>query len=360
MEDAEQSKSEAATPFKLKKARERGSVARGADLGFLTALAAFSAYVWFVGGGLRGDVTEAARNALVAAGGLLASPHAILEVTGQVLTAAARRLIWMGATVFLVVLVFELIQTGVVFTTQPLRPDFNRLNPAQGLKRVFSVRLLIETGKGVLKLAVYGGLAFLVIQSARHVAPATISDAAGLADAMGRSGFRLLAFFLAGAVFFALLDQFISRRDFDKRMRMSRRDVRREMRDREGEPRLKQRRKQLHREFVKLSESLRNVRGADVLITNPTHFAVALKYDPRTMAAPTVVSQGANQTALRLRRLAFVYGVAIVENPLLARALYRCPIHREIPEACYRSVAAIYTEVRDRRRREKIGGAHAA
>jgi flagellar biosynthetic protein FlhB len=355
MDDSDQSKSEQATPFRLQKAREKGSVARGTDLGFLTGLAAFSAYVWFIGPSLRGQILHAAKSALVAAPSVLASPNEILAVTGQVLTSAARPLIWMGVAIFLVVLVFELIQTGVVFTTQPLRPDFSRLNPAKGLKRVFSVRLLIETGKSVLKLMAYVGVAFLVIRTAQTVVLPTVSDARSLADAMGRTGFRMLTLFVATAVFFALLDQFISRRDFSKKMRMSRRDVRREARDREGEPRMKQRRKQLHREFVKLSESLRNIKGADVLITNPTHYAVALKYDPRTMVAPTVVSQGSHQFALRLRRLAFLYGVVIVESPVLARGLYRCALNREVPEAYYRAVANIYTDIRNRRQSQKIG-----
>jgi flagellar biosynthetic protein FlhB len=131
-------------------------------------------------------------------------------------------------------------------------------------------------------------------------------------------------------------------------MRMSRRDVRREARDREGDPRLKQRRKQLHREFAKSSESLRNLRGADVLITNPTHFAVALRYDPKTMLAPVVVSRGAHAFALRLRRTAFLYGVVIVREPALARALFRCDLNQPVPEALFSPVAAIYRGLRGR------------
>jgi flagellar biosynthetic protein FlhB len=348
MEDADQSKPEQATPFKLQKAREKGSVARGTDLGFLTGLAAFCAYVWFNGPALEGELSAAARRALVAAPEILASPHEILAVTGSILTATVRPLVWMGAAIFLIVLVFEVIQTGIVFTTEPLRPDFSRLNPARGLKRVFSVRLLVETAKSVLKLLIYAGVAFLVIRAAQ-AGIASLTDARRLAGAMAASGFRLLALFVGTAAIFALLDQFISRRDFSKRMRMSRRDVRREHRDREGEPRMKQRRKQLHREFVKLSQSLKNIKGSDVLITNPTHYAVALKYDPRTMVAPMVVSQGSHQFALRLRRLAFLHGVVIVQNPPLARALFRCSMNREVPEAYYRIVADVYTAIRNSR-----------
>ena len=175
---------------------------------------------------------------------------------------------------------------------------------------------------------------------------------------MARTGMRLLIFCLLAGVVFAAIDQFLVRRDFTRKMRMSRRELRRESRDREGEPRMKQRRKQLHAEFVKLSQSMRNVRGADVLITNPTHYAVALRYDGRSMYAPTIVSQGANQFAQRLKQLAFVYGVVIVPAPELARALYRCELNREIPETHYRRVADIYLRMR-RDREQRSAAAHA-
>jgi flagellar biosynthetic protein FlhB len=130
-------------------------------------------------------------------------------------------------------------------------------------------------------------------------------------------------------------------------MRMSRRELRREVRDREGEPRLKQKRKQLHADFVAASQSLRNVKGADVVVTNPNHYAVALRYDGATMAAPLVVSRGANALAQRIKRLAFRYGIVTVEDPPLARLLYRaCTLDSPVPESAYREVAALYLRLR--------------
>ena len=352
---SESDRSEQATPHKLSKAREKGSVARGADLGFLTGLTAFAIWLWFLGAGVAAQLGGLARAALVSAGRTPDSPHALLEITGALMAQAGRPVLLMAGTILLVVLVFELIQTGGVFSTQALAIDFSRLNPATGLKRVFSVRMLIETGKNIAKLAVYSVLAFLAVRAALTALGPEITDAHSLADGLRRAGGRMLSMFLAAALGFAILDQLISRRDFAKKMRMSRRDVRRESRDREGEPRLKQKRKQLHREFVQASESLRNIRGADVLITNPTHYAVALRYDARTMEAPVVVSRGAHRFALRLRRLAFLYGVVIVEEPPLARALYRCEIQQPVPEACYGPVAAILRRLREAKRTRSGG-----
>jgi flagellar biosynthetic protein FlhB len=346
-EAAEQNRSEAPTHYKLAKARERGTVARGADLGFFTSLAAFTAYAWIAGPGARAKLSGAASASLVSAPGVLDGPDALLALTGQVLSTAVRPAAFLAGAVFVVVLAFEIVQTGPVFSTQSLRPDFNRLNPAANLKRLFSLRTLIETGKNLLKMTVYIGLAWSVIQGVRsHDLPA-LTDAGRLAQGLTRTALQLLSLFLAAALAFAALDQLITRGDFVRRMRMSRREVRRELRDREGDPRMKQRRLQLHREFVKLSQTLRGIRGADVLITNPTHYAVGLKYDPKRMDAPEVVALGSHRTALRLRLLAFAYGVVIVHDPPLAKALFlRGELNRPLPQAFFQPVADIYLRLR--------------
>ena len=350
MEDqSEQNKSEAPTPFKLSKARQQGSVARGMDLGFATSLAAFLGYLWMFGPKLAGTVSLAAERTLVTASTVTSGSNAIMQVSGAMLATVTQPLIFLIGAVFFTVLVFEVVQTGVIFSFEPLTPNFSKLNPMNGFKRVFSLRQLIETGKNLFKLVVYTILAGLTIWDAWKLVIPAIYDAHDLANALERTGLRLLVLFAGAAVIVAAIDQLISRRDYLKRMRMSRRETRRESRDREGDPRYKQRRRQIHREYAKLSKSLKNVRSADVLITNPTHYAVALSYDAKTMSAPKVVAQGTDQMALRLRRLAFLYGVATVENRELARNLYnRCDIDREIPDTYFRTVADIYRHIRKR------------
>jgi flagellar biosynthetic protein FlhB len=350
----DQNRTEQATPYKLTKAREKGAVARGIDLAFLTSLAAFAAFMWLAGSSWRARLQQAATDALVSAPRLQSGANAILVASGSVLRLGGDLLIGLGFTVFATVLLFELIQTGPVLSTQPLRPDFSRLNPANGFKRVFSIRLLIETGKNVLKLAVYGAIAILMIRYAVTAVTPAVTNADGLAAAMAGMGGRLLGFFLVAAVAFTILDQIISRQDFQKRMRMTRRDIRRELRDREGDPHLKQKRKQLHRQYIKLSTSLRNIRTADVLIVNPSHYAVALRYDPKSMTAPMIVSMATNQHALRLKRMAFIYEVVIIQDPPLARSLFqRGDLERQIPEALFRPVAEIYITMRDSRPRRR-------
>jgi len=359
-EPSEQNKSEPPTPFKLNKARQQGSVARGPDLGFATSLTALLGYFWMFGPRLGDVVATAAKRTIVSASTMTAGSGEVLQLIGAIGAMIAQPLLFLVGIIFITVLIFEIVQTGFVFSFTPLAPNFSKLNSANGFKRVFSLRQLIETGKNIIKLSIYTILAGLVVWDACRLSIPAITDAAGLAEALGRTGFRLLILFAGAAVIIAAMDQLIARRDYLKRMRMSRQETRREARDREGDPRFKQRRRQVHREYAKLSKSLKNIRSADVLITNPTHYAVALSYDSRTMSAPIVVAQGTEQMALRLKRLAFLYGVVTVEDRDLARNLYhRCDIDREIPEAYFRPVADIYRRVRKRPSSQTRSSSHA-
>ena len=358
-ENTEQDKSEQPSFFKLKRAREQGSVARGMDLGFFTGLGAFVGWFWLFGGGLAERLAIASRRAFVAAPDVLGEGQALGAIIGQMVSAGARPLIFMGLTIFGVVLAFEFFQTGAVFTTKPLNLDFNRLNPAANIKKLFSVRVLIETAKNLCKLAVYGAVTWHVIDQAQGPIALAIAEARGLTAALVSSGFKLVLYFVIAAAVFAAADQGIVRREFLKKMRMSRRELKREVRDREGEPRLKQRRKQLHAEFVKQSQNLKGIRGADVLITNPTHLAIALRYEPGRADAPYVVARGADQVALRLRRLAFIYGVTIIEDRDLARALFwGAQLQQPIPEHCFQKVADVYLTLRGAAQQDP-GTAHA-
>ncbi|HWA90287.1 MAG TPA: EscU/YscU/HrcU family type III secretion system export apparatus switch protein [Rhizomicrobium sp.] len=346
-----QDKSEQPTQHKLQRSREKGVVARGMDLGFLTGLAAILGYGWIMGPTLAQAVSGAERNAFVTGPALTDSGAALLNASVLMVVPAVKPMLLLFAAVFLLVLLFEIVQTGAVFSTEPLKPDFNRLNPANGFKRIFSLRMLIETIKNIFKLIVYTTIAYVVLKGVLRTDIASIADARGVASVMKADALRLLAAFVLGAILFAAVDQVIARGQFLKKMRMDRRELRQEAKEREGEPRMKQKRKQLHREFAKASQSMRGLKGADVMIVNPQHIALALSYRPGESAAPLVVSMGVNQIAQRLKRLAFLYGVPIVENPTLARELYRKSVlGGPIPEHCYKPVADVYNAMRRRAR----------
>lgn len=347
MDDAEQDKPEQPTSYKLDRARKKGMVARGTDLGLLSGLGAFVGFYWCSGNELGSLIANAGRASFVGATSLPGGHVALLVAVEMVLSPFLRPLALMAGSIFGVVLLLELLQTGPVFSTQPLKPDFSRLNPANNLKRLFSFRLLIETLKSVLKFAAYTAVAYVFICEILSGGAAPASNARGVIALMAWAGFRLLAFCILLAIVFAVLDQLIARKQFTGKMRMSRRELRQEMKDREGEPRIKQKRKQLHSQFTKSRQSLRNLKSADVLITNPVHYAVALRYDPKTMWAPVVVSNGADLVAQHLKKLAFVYGIPTVEQRALARELYsKCDLNKPIPDNCFGPVADIYNRLK--------------
>lgn len=349
MEESETDKTEQATPFKLDRSRKKGVVARGADLGLMAASGTALAYFWIGGAHFAGALAQGSRGAFRDGIALADSPLALLSTAERLVWFVVSPLLLLFALIFASVLIAEIVQTGGVFSTTPLTPDFSRLNPANGIKRVFSVRALVEAGKNLLKMAVYTLIAALVIQAVLKTRTSGLSDAQSVLGVLRASGLRLLAAFVLAAMAFAVLDQIIARRTFLGRMRMSRRELRREAREREGEPRIRQKRRQLHRQLALASQSLRNLRKADVLITNPDHVALALRYDARTMIAPTVVSIGTNHIAQRYKRLALIYGIPVVENRALARQLYRkAALNQVIPPDSYQGVAAVYNALRAR------------
>lgn len=343
-QEQEQNKSEEATPFKLRRARERGMVARSLDLGYLGGLVALAAFLIVAGEALVTMLAQLMRRSLAAGISSASDPQQAPALIASTYWPALQPVLLLGGTVVVLVLLLEIVQLrGLIFTTQPLKPDFSRINPAKGLKRLFSVRMLKEAGKNVLKLAAYSAAATLVVWYAIGEPERAATDAHGLAVTMHAGGMRLLFLFIFIALVIAAFDQVLVRREYSRQMRMSRRELTREAREREGEPRIKQKRKQLHAEFRKQSEGLGNVAGSDVLVVNPQHVAVALGYDPARMAAPTVRAKARNHHALTMKREAFRLGIPIFEDRALARALFGdVEAGREIGPVHYRAVADLY------------------
>jgi flagellar biosynthetic protein FlhB len=209
--------------------------------------------------------------------------------------------------------------------------------------------MLKETLKNIVKLVVYTGIAWLLITGALAALGDTLSDANRLAGTMASAATRLLFAFIGAAFFFMVIDQLIARGEFRKQMRMSRREVTRENREREGEPRFKQKRRQIHHEMRKQAEGLGKLDGSDFLITNPEHYAVALKYDPGKMDAPMVRARGRNHFAQLLKRKARLLGLPVIADPALARALYAdCRPDQPIGAQHFHAVARHYAKLRKR------------
>lgn len=350
MAEQEQNRTEAPTPFKLKKAREKGVVARSAEVGFLGGLVALAGFGAVAGPAMVGKLAELMRKSLSSGINRADDPGQVQAMIGDLARAAMAPLALLGATILAVVIFLEILQLrGLIFTAQPFKPDFSRLNPATGLKRLFSMRMLKETLKTVLKSAVYAIAAWFVLKDAIARFAIAANDGDRLAGALAGAGMRLIFVFIAIAIGFVILDQILVRSEFLKQMRMSRREVTREAKDREGDPRIKRKRKQFHAEFVKQSKGMGALPGSDLVVANPEHFAVALRYDPEQMVAPEVSAKGRNRFALALKHEAFRLGIPILERPPLARALFRaCQAGKPVPPSTYEEVAELYITLRRR------------
>ena len=343
-EEQGQDKTEEATPFKLRKARERGQVARGMDLGFLGSLVAIAGTGAMAGEGFARELAELMRYSLTAGMARAGDPLHALGVMASTYRAAFHPIVVLGAVLVVVLVTLELIQLrGFVFSTQALKPDFQRLNPAAGIKKLFSARLLKETLKSVVKLAVYAAAAWFVVVSLLETFAPRLVDAGRLAAALEAGVWKLLAVFIGLAAAITVVDQLIVRGEFRKQMRMTRRELVRESREREGEPRLKQRRRDLHAQMREQAEGLGRVAGSDLVVVNPEHYAVALRYDPRTMSAPEVRVKGRNRFAQLIKRKAFLLAIPVVPHPPLARALHASGAPGQpIASEHYREVARLY------------------
>ncbi|MGF6647335.1 EscU/YscU/HrcU family type III secretion system export apparatus switch protein [Paraburkholderia sp. GAS82] len=347
MADTEQNKSEQASGYKLAQARKKGMVPRSQELGMAVSLLGCAGYLAIWGDELASRFASLNAQALGEAGMLAVGGHALLMRMGALMSQVARLVAPLIGIITASALASAVLQTGFLFAPDALKADFTKLNPVQGFKRVFSMQTLVESAKACFKMLVYSVIVYFTIAKVA----VTAAHAPLLPDALARelsaSGLHLVFLLLAAAVLFAVIDQAIVRRAFAKKMRMSRHEQKQEVKQREGDPRIKQRRRQLQRELLQRSRSMRAVRGADVVVTNPTHYAVGLKYDPAHMSAPTVIAKGAGDFALRLRKLAFIYGVPVIEVPPFARELYfKAPLEREVPGNLYSRTAAVYLQIR--------------
>ncbi|MDE1901958.1 MAG: flagellar biosynthesis protein FlhB [Alphaproteobacteria bacterium] len=239
-----------------------------------------------------------------------------------------------------------MIQTGFFFAPDLLEFDLMRLNPAAGFKRLFSMQAVVDLGKSVGKMLFLGGIAFGVLMPIAYESPSmTGMPLPAILDFLQHKVVYLLAMLLLGFTLIAAFDLFYTRYSYMKSLRMTKTEVKDEFKQMEGDPMIKSRLRQIRAEKAR-KRMMSQVPKADVVITNPTHYAVALQYDGGTMSAPVVLAKGINLIAERIRSVAGENRIPIVSNPPLARALYDgVEINQQIPGQHYRAVAEIISYV---------------
>jgi flagellar biosynthetic protein FlhB len=347
MNEQEHDKTEQATPFRREEARKQGNVQRSTDLNTFTVVLALVAFLLGRGASLWDEVATVCRQLFAAAG--TADVAALLIVVGRELLSAVLPL---GLVVVVLVTLVTLIQTGPVFTFRTLEPRFERLNPVSGLRKLFNPRMLIELLKSIVKLSILGAVLYFFLRGSwSDLAMLGGESSSQQLGSLASHSATLLMRIAAALLLIGLLDWTYTRWQYGRQLRMSRRDVKEEVKRREGDPQIRARIRELQRENLKQTRSLGNVPDADVLITNPDHVGVALRYVRAEMTAPQVVAKGTGLWLDRMKDLARQHSVPIRRQPPLARHLFRHgALEMPIPADTYLEVARLYADLATERR----------
>lgn len=352
MAEQEQNRTEQATPFKLEEARKQGQVAKSLDFNTLIVVWGFIAFAMIWGAAAWQDLGLLSSSLFASAAELPlshGSSNAWLgEVVRSFLVIVAPIL---GACALLAVLA-NFIQTGPVFSFAPLKPKGERINPVAGFKRIYNKKLVFDAFKSLLKLLILGGVAVMFFFALWPRLPAAETPDPGIVQGWFGSNAIALLFRLGLAlVLIGLLDLMFTRHKYKQDMMMSRRELKEEVKRREGDPLIRAKLRELQRENLKQAASVKRVPEADVLITNPEHLAIALRYEHGRMAAPVLLAKGAESWAAEMRAMARRHGIPIHERKSLARQLFRLgQIGQPIPPETYVDVARIYAQLEARQR----------
>lgn len=358
-EDTSQNKTLPATPRKIQKAREDGQVARSRDLGHVAVVAGTLLAVV-----VAAPLLTAAGSAIMGAGlrlppALLTEPQRLGEHLAAMTWLALLVVLPLGLLATLLAVAGALLAGGWNFTWKALAPTLEKIDPFAGVKRMFSKQQLAETLKASVLALVLGALGAWYLWSRLDEMQQLL--ALPLPAALAQTGWLVaqgVALLLLALVAFAIVDVPLQRHLLLERLKMTYQDLRQEMKETEGSPEVRLQRRIRMRQMSR-TRMLTSVTSADLVVMNPTHYAVALKYDERAMAAPRVVAKGADLLALKIRDLAREARVPVLQAPPLARALWaHCEVEQEVPAALFAAVAQVLAHVyrlRDELGRGRVG-----
>ncbi len=339
-------KTEKATPKKRRDAREKGQVSKSTELITSMSLAVMFGTIAIFGGSMVKGITDLQRHFFSSAG-----PDVMTAAWVQASFKDAAFMFikimapFLGAALLAGVL-FNVLQTGFMFTTKALMPKMERISPIAGFKRVFSKRTLIDLFKAIIKTAILGYVAYTEFESRMGGFPALMAQEVKYSTATFVDAIIAVAFKLAIALaIFAPFDYMYQRWKHSKDLMMTKQEVKDEYKLTEGNPQIKGKIAQKQRQMSQM-RMMQSVKDADVVITNPTHYAIALTYKEQSNSAPVVVAKGKDYMAQRIKERAREHAVEIVENKQLARALYFfCEVGDEVPEELYKAVAEVLAYV---------------
>ncbi|MGE6753097.1 flagellar biosynthesis protein FlhB [Rossellomorea sp. NPDC071047] len=339
-------KTEKATPKKRDDARKKGQTAKSQDVNTAIILLAVFLFLTFSASYIGNIVFDLFNQTFQEYMLMELTENTVQVITMDIMKELALLLGPIMIVALLAGLFSNYIQVGVMFTTKPLEPKLEKIDPIKGFKRIFSLRAIVELLKSILKISFVGAITFVIlwmnIEQVLSLSFKSVGDSlatmASLTVQMGIAASLAL-------LFLSLFDFLYQKYDFEKNIRMSKQDLKDEHKNIEGDPLIKSKIKQRQREMA-MRRMMQEVPEADVVITNPTHFAIALKYDENKMDAPYVVAKGVDYLAQKIKYIANENDVVMVENRPLARSLYdSAEIGDAVPEEFFKAVAEILAYV---------------
>lgn len=348
-------KTEEPSAQRLEDFRKEGQVAQSKELTSLFVLLATLVTIYSAGPGLVTEFMGTMRKFFVESGTTTLTQDSAGAILKLCLSSSASLILPVAFAGFIAGIFGTILQIGFNFTWAPIEPQADRINPLQGIQRIVSMGSLVEGLKSLLKLIAVVGITYYMIKD-EIAGSASVVDMEGfqLASYMTTTGFRMVMGVCVALFVIAALDFAYQKFRYQKSLMMTKQEVKQEHKQREGDPLLKARMKSIAREMAR-KRMMQEVPKADVIVTNPTHIAVALRYDTEKMAAPRVVAKGADLVAQRIKELARKNGVPIVENVPLARALHKSvKIGKSVPRSLYQAVAEVLAYVYRLQGRTKI------
>ncbi|MFA3778472.1 flagellar biosynthesis protein FlhB [Yersinia sp. 1652 StPb PI] len=356
-EDSDAEKSEEPTAHKLEKAREKGQIPRSRELTSMLMLGAGLAILWVSGESMARQLAAMIAQGLHFDHGIISDDKQMLRQIGMLLSQTMMALLPIFAGLVIVALAVPMLLGGVLFSGESIKFDFQRMSLIAGLKRMFSSQALAELLKAILKATLVGWVTGIFLwhnwpdMMRLMAAPpvAALSDAVHLIIFCGLVVVLGLTPMVGFDVFFQITSHI-------KKLRMTKQEIRDEFKDQEGDPHVKGRIRQQQRAMAR-RRMMADVPKADVIVTNPTHYAVALQYNEAKMSAPKVLAKGAGAVALRIRELGAEHRIPLLEAPPLARALFRhSEVGQHIPATLYAAVAEVLAWVYQLKRWKREGG----
>lgn len=344
-------KTEKATPYKLQKAKEKGQVSKSIELTTCISLLVMLSMITALWPKQLKEIHTLLQHLLENSAHIQLSTDSISQLLQ--LTFAKLITLWLPLALasILAIILSTIAQTGIVWSTAPLIPDFKRLHIVQGFKKLFSLKSVFEAMKSIIKLTLTSVLLFVVFKHQLINLPqlTLIHPQQALAFMM-YFVLKLIFQLLILLFILAFIDKFYTLHKFKKDNRMSKQEIKDEYKQKEGDPKIKSKIKQLQNQLRQKTASLKQVKTADVIITNPTHLAIALKYDRHEMPAPKVICKAQGEMVFQVKEVAKKYGIPVIENKTFARLLHNSvELNHWITKDMFPIAASIFREIYARR-----------